>query len=159
MASVAYLGAIEIEDRLDSRFGISTTIQDGDADIASDELDAKGPFIGYKQDSEQERAFPRTINPDGTENTDTDPPSVVLDWVALRGYLISTEETPGITSESIGSTSRSYITPRVSQAQDRLARVERALQKYQLKVGQRLTGYSGWRTWESYPDAPLDIWR
>jgi hypothetical protein len=152
---VAYLSASEIEDRLDLRFGITATIQEGDADIASDELDAMGPFIGYKLDSEQERAFPRTINPDGTENTDEDPPAAILDWIALAAYHTTTEETPGITSESIGSTSRSYASPKVSQTERRM---ERLLEPYFLKVGHLRTGYSTVRTWESYPDAPLDIW-
>lgn len=149
-----YLTASEIEDRLDLRFAISTTIQEGDADIASDELDAMGPFIGYKQDSEQERYFPRTINPDGTENTDTDPPPAVLDWIALFAYHTTTpsEATPGIMSESIGNTSRSYASPKISQTERRM---ERLLQPYFLKVGQRVGAYDTWRTHESYPDYPL----
>jgi hypothetical protein len=150
-----YLTAAQIEDRLDGRFGISTTITDGDAEIATYELEALAPFIGSKLDSEQERAFPRTINPDGTTNEDEDPPDAVLDWVALCAYTMSAEETPGITSESIGSTSRSYATPKTNQTSRRMSVL---VEPYLLKVGQRLTGSSTWRTHESYPDAPLDIW-
>ena len=153
---MAYETSDQMETRLEDRFGITATVYEGDAEIASDELDALRPFIGSKLDSDQEREFPRSINPDGTTNEDTDVPERVLDWVALKAYTLANVDVPAITSESIGSTSRSYSTPKIDQSERRMSVL---IEPYLLKVGQTLTGSSTWRTWESYPDWPLDIWR
>jgi hypothetical protein len=88
-----YLNAGQARDRLSSRFGITADPKDGDLDAASDELDARGPFIGEKYaPSTQARAFPRDVTVLG--DTAGVVPERVLDWVALRAYQLSIEDVP-----------------------------------------------------------------
>lgn len=119
---MAYLTTAAAESRLEDRYEIITTLTVGDLDAASWELDASGPFIGERLDSSgvQELAFPRDLNPDGTENTDTDVPARILDWVALKAYQLTSDESSSITSESIGMASWTYATPRHSQNETRM---------------------------------------
>lgn len=116
---MAYLTTTEAETWLE-RYEIVTTLTDGDLDSASWQLDAKGPFIGERLSSTQELAFPRNLNPDGTENTDTDVPDRILRWVAFKAYQLTSNDEPGITSESIGMASWSYATPASSQSERRM---------------------------------------
>lgn len=149
----SYLTADEAIDRLIDRAEIEAAITPLDVEAASSELDSLAPFIGGKYDTSgaQELAFPRSINPDGTEG-DGEVPERVLDWLALAAYTLTASNSPAITSESIGSTSRTYATPKVSQTERRMAHL---IEPYLLKVGQRV-GVSGtWRTHESYPDCPI----
>lgn len=118
-----YLTNAQIQARLSTRFSVSATITAGDADIASAELDAAGPFIGEKQSTTQERAFPRSLNPDGSENTDPAIPEPVLDWVALRAFQLSEDEAPAVTSESALGFRASYANPKLSQSQARMIRL------------------------------------
>jgi hypothetical protein len=117
---LAYLTINEAEIRLEDRFGITTSLLAGDVDAASYALDAHGPFIGERLDSEQGQAFPRTLNPDYTANAEEDVPERILDWVALKSYQLSAEEEPGVVSESIGMASVSYSSPKTSQTERRL---------------------------------------
>lgn len=148
-----YLSTNDAEARLWSRYGVEASLSTGDLEAASVELDALAPFIGSKYDTsgDQELAFPRSINPDGTEG-DGEVPERVLDWVALAAYTITSPDSPAVTSESIGSTSRTYSTSRVSPSTRRLAHL---IEPYFLKVGQRVGAYDTWRTHESYPDYPI----
>lgn len=118
-----YLTADAIASRLDDRFGIEAEIAPGDAEMASYELDSQGPFIGARQDSEQEMAFPRTLNPNGTENEDTTIPAAVLDWVALCAYRITGGDAPGIVSRSRSGLSESYSRPVVDKNERRMNRL------------------------------------
>lgn len=133
----SYLTSSEAETRLYSRFNITATLTDGDVEIASAELDSMAPFIGTKKvtDGTQELAFPRSVNPDGTENASSTPPDAVLDWVALCAYRIVSDDSGAITSASADGVSISYASPKVSQAGRRMAY---QIEPYLLKVGERL---------------------
>ena len=122
----SYLTRQQIEDRLLSRFSVDALVYTGDAEIASDELDAMTPFAGYKTDSEQERQFPR--------NGDTVVPDAVLDWVALKALDLSDEHEPGVSSEGAGRVNVSYSEPKRSQLERRMAGL---IDPYLLKVGSR----------------------
>jgi hypothetical protein len=117
---MAYLDGAGCEDRL-AEINIFTTITDADARAASNLLEAVGPFIGDPQDEEQTLAFPRTLNPNGTENEDTDVPDDILDAVALAAYRIATDDPPPLTGRSRSGLSESYAssTPAKSQAERR----------------------------------------
>lgn len=132
-----YITTSDAETRLLSRFGVTATLTDGDVEIASDELDFMRPFIGAKlvTDGTQERAFPRSITPDGETNEETDVPGAVLDWVVLCAYRLATDDAPPVTSEGAGSVNVSYASPKPSQT-DR--RMQRLIEPYLLKVGSRL---------------------
>jgi len=129
-----YLDNTEIATRLLDRFDITAVIVKADADIASSELDAAGPFIGEKLDTVTPQAlqFPRDTNPDGTDNADEEIPPPVLDWVALRAFQLSTDEDPAVKSESAGRVSVTYADPKPSQNEVRMARL---LVPYQLNTG------------------------
>lgn len=129
-----YLTADEAETLLEDRFGVIFTPTEGDMDAASYEIDASGPFIGTRYDSEQERAFPRSLEPDGTEGAGT-VPDAILDAASLMAYRLSADDPPPVTSEGAGSVSVSYGAPKPSQAERRIARL---LAPYLLKVGSRL---------------------
>ena len=136
---MAYLTATEAATRL-SRFGVTTTITDGDLDAASADLDASGPWIGYRQDSTQARAFPRTLKPGGTSNTDTSGnyitaiPDAILDAVALIAYGYAEDEDPAITSESALDRSVTYSVPKANVMDRRIAALVRP---YLLRAGRR----------------------
>ena len=129
-----YLTADQMADRLADRWGITATITEGDADVASDELDASGPFRFRKKDSSQERAFPRSLLLDGTDNTAGTIPEAVLDAVALLAHHTASDEGPAVTSESTLDRSVSYASPKPAQAERRVAAL---LSPYLLRVGQR----------------------
>ena len=129
-----YLTADQMADRLADRWGITTTITEGDADVASDELDASGPFRFRKKDSAQERAFPRSLLLNGTDNTAGIIPEAVLDAVALLAHHSASDEGPAVTSESTLDRSVSYASPKPAQAERRVAAL---LSPYLLRVGQR----------------------
>lgn len=116
----SYLTAAQIATRLSDRFAITATITAGDADIASNELDASGPFIGEKQVSTQERAFPRSVNPDGSVNSTTTLPDAVLDWIALRAYQLSVDDDSAVKSESVGDISITYASSRLPLSKKRM---------------------------------------
>lgn len=118
-----YLTNSEIATRLSSRFVITATITLGDADIASDDLDAGGPFIGDPLVEGQGRAFPRDKSPDGADNTSTTIPDAILDWVALRAYQLSTDEGPAVKSEGAGGVSVTYADPKASATEKRMRRL------------------------------------
>ena len=143
-----YLDGEEIAERLLDRFNITATVGDGDAAIASAELDSASPFIGERQDSEQEHAFPRSVTPAGETNEDTDPPDAVLDWVALNAYRVSSTDAPAVLSWSRSGVSETYASPAPSQAERRMTGL---LQPYLRYSGYTSTSYP--RTFESYPDA------
>lgn len=153
----SYLSADDAVARLWGRYALEAELTLGDVLVASDELDAMAPFIGSKLDTSgaQARAFPRSINPNGTTNEEEDLPEAVLDWIALAAYNLTASGggVPAIKSESIGSTSRTYDTPKVSQTNRLMASLN--IDSYLLKVGQRVGAYDTWRTHESYPDYPL----
>lgn len=117
---MAYLTSTQIQTRLTSRFELTATVSEGDADIASASLDASGPFIGAKLDEVQEGQFPRDTKPDGTASTSTAVPESVLDWVALRAYQLATDEESAIQSESISDWRATYAAPKVSQTERRM---------------------------------------
>jgi len=96
-----YLTGGQAATRLSQRFGIEAEILASTAEIASDDLDFKGPFIGSPAVETQYRAFPRSVTvQDDVVGT---VPSRVLDWVALRAYQLTEEDDAPVTDEKIGS--------------------------------------------------------
>ncbi len=126
-----YLTADEIIDRLSDRFGIEAEILDGDAEIASDELDSMSPFIGARAEESQERDWPRYLRLWEDPGT-PEMPDAVLDWVALKAYSLSIEHEPGVRSEGAGRVSVSYSEPKRSQLERRMSRL---LDPYLLRIG------------------------
>ena len=131
-----YLTAQAAESRLYATYRIEGELSTGDVLAATLELDRyAGPFIGERYDSEQELAFPRSVEPDGTATTSEDAPDAVLDWVALRAYELSREDEPPVTSRGLIRASVTYgraAIPRTTRLMESL------LNPYQLKVGERL---------------------
>jgi hypothetical protein len=116
-----YLTGEEIAARLLDRFTITATVGDGDAAIASAELDGAGLFIGSRLDPDQEHAFPRSVTPGGVENEDTTVPDAILDWVALCAYRISEVDAPAVKSWSRSGVSETYASSMPSQSERRMA--------------------------------------
>ena len=125
----------------------------GDLMLASYELDSMGPFIGTKlaTDGTQTLAFPRNVNPDGTQNTSSVVPDPILDWVVHRAYMISIAEKPALTSRSARGISESFASPFKSPVRSRLEQLERVLVGYFLKVGQSVDT----RPYSSTPERDL----
>lgn len=113
-----YLTPAQIATRLLDRFSIAATVTPGDADIASDELDALGPFVGVKETAGQVREWPRVLS-DGIGPAVT--PEAVKDWIALRAYQLSSDEDPAITRETILDASWTYAEPKLSTSQKRMS--------------------------------------
>ena len=116
---MAYLTATEARARLLSRFNLEADITEGDAEVASIELDASGPWIGKRYDTSQERAFPRSILPGGATG-DGEVPEPVLDALVLIAYRIAEDEGPGIKSESVLDRSVTYDSPKISRTTTRI---------------------------------------
>jgi hypothetical protein len=131
---VAYLTTSQAATRLAS-YGITASVSAGDLIVASEELDALGPWISQKKESNQGPAFPRSLLLDGTENTEGIVPEVILDAVALLAYHIGTDEDPAITSESILDRSVTYSIPKENI---HTRRITALIRPYQLRVGSRL---------------------
>lgn len=128
----AYLSPNDAEGRLWARYGIEVELVPGDVEAASESLDRLGPFIGTKQISDQDRAFPRSVTPDG-EEAGVDVPGAVLDAVALLALNLQDDTTP-VQSEGAGGVSVTYAVPKVSV---NARRVENLLEPYLLKIGTR----------------------
>lgn len=101
----AYLTPALARDRL-ARFDITATPSQVELDIASDNLDLLGGFVGLKYDPAQHRAFPRSVAV--RDDAAGSVPAAILDWVALTAYELSVEDEPGIKSESIDEIAVSY---------------------------------------------------
>ena len=132
-----YLTVDAAEAILEDTYAITDiALSDGDMLAASLELDRyEGPFIGARYVYDQERAFPRSVEPDGTATDSEEPPSEVLHWVALRAYELSREDEPPVTSRGLIGASVTYgraAIPRTTRLMESL------LSPYQLKVGERL---------------------
>ena len=133
-----YLTKTEAEARLRDRYGVTASLFPGDLDVASDELDEAGPFVGRKTAPNQEREWPRTGNLNEGVRGILNPtviPEAVLDWVALRALQLSTDEEPPVKSEGAGGVSVSYATAKLSQTSKRM---EGLLRPYILRTGSRL---------------------
>lgn len=120
-----YLTGAEIATHLAARFPdlAEVTVGDGDAEIASAELDGSGPFIGSRLSDDQELAFPRDTKPNGDENTDETVPAAPLDWVALNAYRITTNDEPGVKSYSRDGVSETFVSPMLSIIERRMERL------------------------------------
>lgn len=117
--TTGYLSPEEAEARLWSRYRMEAALSAGDVEVASNELDSRGPFIGIRRDTAQLLEFPRSVNPDGTTSS-ADVPAAVLDWVALYAYRLSSDDPPAITSSGAGSVSVSYAASKPSQSERRM---------------------------------------
>lgn len=106
-----YLIAADAQDRLLARYSITATLVEGDMDAASDELDALYPFIGLKYADEQVRAFPRSLEPDGSDGDGTVPANI-LDAVSLLALEYVEDFGPPVKSESAMSATVVYERPK-----------------------------------------------
>lgn len=108
----AYLTPTEAVTRL-SNYRITAPPNEMELQLASDEIDQRGGWIGLPYDSAQLRAFPRnvTVQDDVAGAT----PSRVLDWVALRAYQLSEDDEPDVASEKVDTISQSYAKPKKSR--------------------------------------------
>lgn len=102
--------------------------------LASDAVDAFGPFTGLRYAADQERAFPRThLLPGDTENV---VPERVLDAVALLGSAEADgEDEAPVKSESVMQASRTYAGAKVPRTTRRVAML---LGPYQRRTGEML---------------------
>lgn len=130
----AYLTADNAATHLYERFGVTTELYDADLEIASDEVDRSGPFIGerYAPVATQPRAFPRSVNPDGSTVTGSTVPDGVLDAVVCLAYALKRGETLGVTSESTLDRSLTYPSPLQSRW---ILRAKMALDPYRRQYG------------------------
>lgn len=134
----SYLDGVGLSSRLSLAYEIDANILDADAEAASGNLDAMGPFIGEKQSSAQALAFPRTLNPDGSANVGTDPPTAILNAVALLAYGFQAEDqNPPVKSESVLDESITYDTPKDSGNVSRVLALIRPYQANPYIVDQR----------------------
>jgi hypothetical protein len=101
--------------------------------LASDAVDAMGPYIGRRYSDTQERAFPRSITLPG--DTEGAVPERVLDAVVelARSEQSGEDDTP-ITSHSVLDESVTYAVPKTPKS---VRRVGALLSPYWLKVGMR----------------------
>lgn len=109
----AYLTEEEAQSLLAERYGFEDAPYIAMLEIASDEVDAMGgPWIGgrYGTSPTQQRAFPRSVQPDGTTTSATTSavPDPVRGYVALRALQLSREPEAPISSKSAGDLSISY---------------------------------------------------
>lgn len=120
-AAGSYLSPDDAAARLWGRYDIQVDLKSGDLYTATYELDSYARFIGERQADDQALAFPRTLNPDGTDNAEITVPDAVLDWVALRAYQLSVNEGPPVKSESVLDQSVTYAFASTSQTAKRMA--------------------------------------
>jgi hypothetical protein len=129
-----YLNTTDAAARLSERWGITATPTAAELELASDAVDASGPFIGGRYADEQGRAFPRSETlPADTEGA---VPERVLDATVLLAYAeVQEQEMVPIKSESVLDHSITFATP-VLPAEVR--RADALLAPYQRKAGTRL---------------------
>jgi hypothetical protein len=133
---VAYLSADEAADRLSDRFNTTDGLPtEGDVDLASDVVDAAGPFIGGTHEYPQARAFPRSVTLPGDEEGAV--PGRVLDATALIAYhlALSAQDEGGgapVKSYTVGEMTFTYEGSSRSVA---LTRANALLHPYRLKTG------------------------
>ncbi len=132
----SYLTREQAEDRLLSRFGVDASLSEGDVDLASDEVDAMGPFMGDRLEAGQARAFPRTWLRPGDEAGVV--PEAVLDAVCLLAKTAGEDDTP-VQSERVMSASQTFAVGRVPREKKR---AEMLLKPYKTPAGDG--SYSGW---------------
>ena len=111
----AYLTVTDAQNRLSTRFDIPATLLAGDVDAASYELDSRGPFVGAKYLTAQTLQFPRSVTIPG--DTAGVVPERILDWVALRAFQLSTQDTPGVLGEGVSDDRVRYARPKRSRAE------------------------------------------
>lgn len=114
----AYLTATDAKTRL-SRHSIVGSPSQADLEIASDDLDLSGRFIGVRNTEAQLREFPRSVTV--RDDAPGAVPGRVLDWIALRAYQLSEDDDAPVLSEKVSSISVSY-------ARAKESRVERLMQ-------------------------------
>lgn len=102
---------------------------DFDLRIASDALDAMGPFKGSPGSVDQERAFPRIL-----QGSQPVTPDAVLDAVCLLAKSEAEDEDPAIQSESTLDKSITYASPKIPISTRRIGVL---MAPYLLRVGSR----------------------
>lgn len=118
----AYLTPTEAEARL-TRHKIVGSPSQADLEIASDDLDGLGRFVGEKLNPAQHREFPRTTTVQ--DDVAGSVPPRVLDWVALRAHQHSEDDEPPVLSERISSIGVSYARGKVSRTSRLMANLLR----------------------------------
>lgn len=109
----AYLNAETAAARLYELYSIDTTFNEGDLELASNEVDGASPFIGVRYDQDQERAFPRSIDPNGNDVTSATVPDDILNAVTYLAYALKRGQTVGLNSEAVLDRSLAYSRPKV----------------------------------------------
>lgn len=103
----AYLTAADAELRL-ARYNITATPSLAELEVASDDLDLMGGFVGEKLVETQHREFPRDV--DVQDDPAGAVPPRVLDWVALKAYRYTLDDDTNHSSERIDSINVAYNT-------------------------------------------------
>lgn len=119
----AYLTAADAQQRL-SRYNIVGSPSQADLEIASDDLDLSGSFVGDRLDPVQHREFPRSATVRGDVAGAV--PERVLDWVALRAYQHSEDDEPPVLSERVSSIGVSYARGKRSRPERLMANLLRS---------------------------------
>lgn len=101
----AYLTTEAATARL-ARYGVDSAPPAAILEIASDDLDLKGPFLGETIEPVQYREFPRT--PSIQDDPVGEVPGRILDWVALRAHQLVEEDDAPILSERVSSIGVGY---------------------------------------------------
>lgn len=128
----AYLNSETAAARLFEQYGVEATFNDGDLELASNEVDGASPFIGVRYDASQERAFPRSIDPNGNDVTTSTVPDDILNAVVCIAYALKRGQTVGLNSEAVLDRSLAYSRPKVGVW---IMRAVLALQRWQRVSG------------------------
>ncbi|MDP9474440.1 MAG: hypothetical protein M3R38_01855 [Actinomycetota bacterium] len=131
----SYLSGADASARIAARFGLTGfAIPDGYAEMASDEVDGAGPFVGQTYAEPQALAFPRTYR--APRDAAGVVPEAVLDYVALRAAQLS-QPSPSapIQSHSVGDVSRTYASPKRERLDVLVSQARRGFAKYRRKTG------------------------
>ena len=101
----SYLTTAQATARL-ARYSIESSPPVAYLEVASDDLDLKGPFVGEPVEEVQYRAFPRT--PAIRDDVAGTVPNNILDWVALRAYQLTEDDDAPALVEKVDKLAAEY---------------------------------------------------
>lgn len=101
----AYITKTEATELL-AGMSITANLTDVELELASDDLDLQGPFVGQVYSISQLREFPRdTLVRDDVEGQT---PLAIKRWVALTAYQLAEEDDPNVTAEKVDDISETF---------------------------------------------------